>query len=328
MAVNLTYIELYASDIINSLNFATNCTAALAWLNVHNPAQYLNNGSCNVWKNGSVNEVDCQVSGFDYGPYNNTPVNLDFLQTSLPLEYQNNSDVFEILEASMASSWENGFNINAWMIVTEWNWFLNVTWYEHALFQTYSTCVGQELANISLNDLTPLTDCNTSAAFLARFHSSDLDPSVIVYIYPLYSELELAFWRTLLRPLNSRLDLDAVLSSYLRSNPGYNQLFSVRAEESFGFVNGAIMNWIENLFRGPEARNATQFARDIFSVCEKDTCEAFGFTGNPDIGGIGVSMYDASLIMEVPNMSTGNDLLYTRDFICDCLWCLAYRIRH
>jgi hypothetical protein len=203
MAVNPTDVTLNAVDIINSLNFASNCTTAMNWFDAHNPAQYWYNGSQITEPNGTEIWLP---NGFSYPPYDNDTLNHDFLQMSLPFQYQNSSDVLDILQNKMASQW-NGANVKG---VSTWN--ISITWYEHALWQIYFNCVGPETFSIHLRDLDRTSDCNTSATFIMALDSNIVDsgdPTSITYISPLYSNIELAFWRGFLQPLNPNIDLVA-----------------------------------------------------------------------------------------------------------------------
>ncbi|KAF8861111.1 hypothetical protein BDZ45DRAFT_287871 [Acephala macrosclerotiorum] len=102
----------------------------------------------------------------------------------------------------------------------------------------------------------------------------------------------MAFWTSLLQQFNSYLRLKNDVAA--RSEPEQDLQANL-----FRFVDAAIIYWIENLFRGPESANVTSFVRGVFESCQKNICEASGFTGNPDVGGIGVLiayMLEASIV--------------------------------
>ncbi|CZR62629.1 uncharacterized protein PAC_12526 [Phialocephala subalpina] len=114
------------------------------------------------------------------------------------------------------------------------------------------------------------------------------NPLSIGYSYPLNSEEEVAFWRTLLQPLNSRLGLSTTLKA--KSSP-HQEL----QQDAFDLIDGAVVYWIENLFRGYDAGNATQFLRDTFPSCQRSICRNSGFTGDLDIAGIGVRIHGTGI---------------------------------
>ncbi|KAF8861112.1 hypothetical protein BDZ45DRAFT_287876 [Acephala macrosclerotiorum] len=126
--MNQTYAKLHALDIINSLNFASNCTIALTWLDAHNPASYWYNGTCTVAEGTKT----CKPDEFFFGNYRNTTVDTDFLQAALSPVYINDSDTMDIIQGEMSSQWAAGATFNS-TEKSKPQYSLNITWYEHAL---------------------------------------------------------------------------------------------------------------------------------------------------------------------------------------------------
>lgn len=168
---------------------------------------------------------------------------------------------------------------------------MEIPWYEHALWQIYSTCIGPELSSVQIGDLHTTNECDVFAPFIVSFDNYRvLDPLSITYHYPLNSDREVAFWRTFLQPLSSRLDLKMALKARSYFHQDLQQ-------GSFDFIDGTVTYWIQSLFYGPDAGNATHFLRSVFHSCQKDICQNSGFTGNPDIAGIGVRIQGIEVVL-------------------------------
>jgi hypothetical protein len=71
MEVNITDISLNAANIVNGLDFVINYIAAMHCYGVHNLTQYFN--VCNT-------ESCISVVNFFFKPYDNSTLNLDYLQ--------------------------------------------------------------------------------------------------------------------------------------------------------------------------------------------------------------------------------------------------------
>ncbi|KAH6717378.1 hypothetical protein BKA61DRAFT_719366 [Leptodontidium sp. MPI-SDFR-AT-0119] len=141
----------------------------------------------------------------------------------------------------------------------------NGEWYSHALWAIGSECIGKDVvATISLSDLK--SSPNGPGCSIPAVSISDLKgPNALEhgemdlhYYMPSNSELELAFWKALL--------------DYHRPN----------------ISDEAVITWYTNLFLTGDASEPTLFLREWYRECKADICKASGFTGNPDIGGIGV----------------------------------------
>lgn len=287
MTANLTGIASSPASLVTRLNYSANCTVSMNWYDVHNPIKYWN-----------------VTSGvFDFGLYENSSLNTEFLLASLAREYQNNLEAIEIVQVEMARLWEvegiadppATFAEGLQSFKSTWNGgippntlnngtslHLKIDWYQKALWQIYTDCVSQELYPLRLADLNTSSDCETAAAFIVEMQpdiANSRDPLKMSYSYPLYTKTELGFWKSFLQPLNPRLK---ELANFL-SDTSHR-----RMNENFDFTNGAVVSYLDNLFRGPESGNVTRFLREVYEVCQKDICGVSGFTGNPDIGGIGV----------------------------------------
>jgi len=127
MEVNITDISLNAANIVNGLDFVINCTAAMHCYGVHNPTQYFN--VCTA-------ESCISAVNFFFKPYDNSTLNLDFLQEALPPVYQDRSAVISILQEEMSSLWTPGSNF--FWNTAPYNWaFIDVAWYQRALWSIY-----------------------------------------------------------------------------------------------------------------------------------------------------------------------------------------------
>ncbi|KAE9371838.1 hypothetical protein N431DRAFT_492124 [Stipitochalara longipes BDJ] len=264
MVINLTDVALNAANIVNSLNFATNCSIAMDWFQINNPSQY--------WK--VIDPLPTATAGspmptYAFVPYDNNTLNLEFLQTALPSQYTNNTTFLYMLQAEMSTLWINGANLCETVNTgnTMYNWsFVNITWYNHALWEIYSNCIGPELFSVHLSDLNTTSNCSAHR---------QLDSSVTGYHYPQYSQEEVQFWKTFLVPLHTKLNLTTLRSGTI-------------PVDYFNFVDGAVVRWYENIFLQSDSANVTQFARSVFDTCRMNVCHAAGFSGNPDLDGIGV----------------------------------------
>ncbi len=243
MAVNLANVSINVEHIINNLNPVANCTIAMQWYDstLANPQTFENN-----------------------------TLNLNWLNNSLPIEYQTTDihndllfpQLLEIVQTSMEEKFNNQSQGD------------NGEWYSHALWSIGSECLGQELiTTIALSDLKSAanrSDCSTPAAFIndlkgpKAFEEGEMD---LHYYAPSNSEAELAFWKTL-------LDLH-------RPN----------------ISDEAVITWYTNLFLTGDASEPTSFLRDWYRQCKRDICKESGFTGNPDIGGIGVGHAETLLLL-------------------------------
>ncbi|PMD59554.1 uncharacterized protein K444DRAFT_629963 [Hyaloscypha bicolor E] len=279
MDVNLTDVALNAANIVIGLNFATNCTIAMDWYDVNNPSQYwrvLNSTALNT------SRPTHRDNTYAYKPYGNSTLNLDFLQAALPTQYTDNSAVLNILQAEMSTLWINGANLSMAVNpngLSSYNWtFVNITWYQRALWEIYSACVGPEMFTIKLSDFNLTSNCSATVPFLLTLNDTainQLDSSLLDYHCPQYSKEEVQFWKTFLVPLNPMLDLGKL-------GPGM-----IPATYS-GFIDGAVVRWYQNIFVHSDVSNVTEFARSVFDACRPQVCRAAGFSGIPDLDGIGV----------------------------------------
>ncbi|PVH75400.1 hypothetical protein DL98DRAFT_658105 [Cadophora sp. DSE1049] len=234
MAVNLTDVSLNVENIINTLNPVANCTIAGEWYSTTRATP---------------------------SSYESTTLNLDWLNSSLPLQYQaeniHNDPQFPQLLQTVHIELERKFSNQS-----DGD---NAEWYSHALWAIGSECIGKDVvATISLSDLRSSTDgpdCSIPAAFISdlkgpdAFEDGEMD---LHYYMPSNSEPELAFWRALL--------------NFHRPN----------------ISDEAVITWYTNLFLTGDASEPTLFLREWYRECKTNICKASGFTGNPDIGGIGV----------------------------------------
>ena len=273
MAVNLTGAAFNATNVVNGLNFATNCTMARAWYDSHKPRQYWRDPAVTVISSGTNYTIS---TNFLYTPYENDTLNVDFLMQALPLQYANNTSIINTLQSEMSSQWSKDGEPYA-KGVEGWD-FSHISWYGHALWQIASSCIGQDLYSIHLRDLNLTSNCSAAETFIIGLDGSiaaTMELSKAHYSYPLYSHAEVDFWRAFLEPFNP--DLVPMKSDYFDLS-----YFSA-------YIDGAVVSWYENLFRGPGATEAERFIHDVFEACRLDLCSVAGFTGNPDLAGIGVS---------------------------------------
>ncbi len=212
--VNLTLLD-NATAIVQSLDFTANCTLSIAWYE-------------NLPMNGAG-------SGSD-------PINIDFLLSALPTEYQNESD-------DQISSFYDDMSSGP---------LSSLGWIGTAKDDIETACITPQFEKqISLSNLDATQNCTATAQFL-----SSLGQITGPYIYTSNSSNN-TFWLEFLSAALPRAD----------QNLTDLELLVYR-----------------NYFLASEnAADITDFLVAAGRVCEEDICEVQGYTGNPDIAGIGVS---------------------------------------
>src|ERR1700753_1922998 len=198
MDVNLTDVALNAANIVNGLNFATNCTIAMDWYDANNPSQYWGALNSTALKTSRSSYYD---NTYTYKPYGNSILNLDFLRAALRTQYANNSAVLNILQMEMSTLWINGANLSMAVNPNDsdsYDWtFVNITWYQHALWEIYSDCVGPEMFPIQLSDFNLTSNCSATVPFLLTLNDraiDQLDSTLLEYHCPQHSKEEVQFW--------------------------------------------------------------------------------------------------------------------------------------
>lgn len=233
MALNLTEASLNIGHIIKNLNPIANCTIAGDWYD----------------------------SSRNISSYESTTLNLNWLNASLPNEYQTENirkdpqfpQLLKIVQTELEQKFAKQSDGD------------NGEWYSHALWAIGSECIGKNVvATVSLFDLKSTPNgpgCAIPAAFISdlkgpnAFEDGEMD---LHYYMPSNSEPERAFWKALLDFHHPNISDEAVIT------------------------------WYTNLFLTGDASGPTLFLREWYRQCKADICKASGFTGNPDIGGIGV----------------------------------------
>jgi len=214
--VNLTSLP-NAASIVDGLEYTSNCTTAALWFN-------------NLPANGTAGR-------------GSNSINIAFLRSSLPLQYQNSSD------AEIAAFYDDMSS----------GPLSSLAWLGTAIDDVETACIAPQFEKqVSLSQLNATQNCTATAEFLSSLgwisapqtfnpNTSSNDNFWIDFIY--YA----------LPPAVQDNITDVELYVY------YDHILS---SESDSAINA--------------------FLNSSFHLCQNDICEVQGYTGNPDIGGIGV----------------------------------------
>lgn len=115
--------------------------------------------------------------GFTFGPYPNDTLDREFLETAITPQDED-SAAFTVIQNELAEEW-NKEDARSGAI-----WTLNIAWYERALLQIYSSCIGPEIFTIGLENLHRTSNCSTSAVFITELKKNIAglpDPDSIKY---------------------------------------------------------------------------------------------------------------------------------------------------
>jgi hypothetical protein len=214
--VNLTALP-DAASIVNNLDYTANCTAAILWFN-------------NLPANNSA------------GPGNNS-INIAFLRSSLPLEYQNSSD------AQIAAFYDDMSTGS----------LADLAWLYTASDDVQTSCIAPQFEKeVSLAQLNATQNCTATAQFLSGLgwlggpktytSNSSNDSSWVDFIY-----------------------------------------FALPPAVQDNITDVELFVYQDHILGSESASDINEFLNTAYNSCQNDICEVQGYTGNPDIGGIGVS---------------------------------------
>jgi hypothetical protein len=214
--INLTSLP-DPTSIVNDLDYTSNCTAATLWFN------------------------DLPADG-SAGPGNNS-VNIAFLRSSLPLEYQNASD------AQVAAFYDD---ISSGPLS-------NIVWLGTAIDDVQTACIAPQFEKqLSLAQLNATQNCTATAQFLSSLgwlsgpkiytSNSSNDSSWIDFIY-----------------------------------------YALPLADQNNITDVELYVYMDHILTSESDADLNKFLNEAYNACQNDICEVQGYTGNPDIGGVGVS---------------------------------------
>ncbi|KAF8857020.1 hypothetical protein BDZ45DRAFT_726957 [Acephala macrosclerotiorum] len=211
--VNLTLLN-NATSIVQSLDFTANCTLSISWYK------------------------DLPTNGAGSG---DDTINIDFLRSALPTEYQDESnDQISSFYDDMSSGSLSGLG-----------------WIGTAKDDIETACITPQLEKqISLSNLNATQNCMVTAKFL-----SSLGWITGPYIYTANSS-------------NNTLWLEFLSAALPLADQNLTDL--------------ELLVYRNYFLASENAANITDFLEVADRACENDICEVQGYTGNPDIAGIGV----------------------------------------
>jgi hypothetical protein len=213
---NLTLIS-NATAIVQNLDYTSNCTLSISWYNNLPPS------------NGA-------------GPGNDT-INIDFLRSALPTEYQNETD-------DQITSFYDDMSTGA---------LSSLGWLGTAKDDIETSCITPQFEReVSLSDLDSTQNCTATAKFLSSLG-----------------------WITGAQNYTASSSNDTSWLDFL--------LASLPASDRNNLTDLELLVYRNYFLASENAAAITTFLKDGFNACQKDICEVQGYTGNPDIGGIGVS---------------------------------------
>ena len=213
--VNLTLLS-NVTAIIQNLDFISNCSLSISWYE------------------------NLPISGAGSG---NDTINIDFLRSALPNEYQDESD------AQITSFYDD-------MSTGDLS---SLGWIGTAKDDIETACIAPRFERqISLSNLDATQNCTATAIFLSSLG-----------------------WITGVQNYTASRSNDTSWLEFLRATLPANDRNNITDLELLVY---------RNFFLDSEnAASITTFLKTSFDHCQKSICEVQGYTGNPDIGGIGVS---------------------------------------
>jgi hypothetical protein len=186
-------------------------------------------------------------------PYTNDTINLEFLRMAVLPEYQNNSEALGILQNELSyTAWNRYANDNYGIPNGGWIW--------NAIWAIEFYCIGPSLS-FTLQDLKTNIDCGVVTSFFDSLGFPPGDTYQPQYYAPIDSVEEYDFW-----------------NSFLQA-----------AQRSF-IPNYTIRGWYHNQFITGHYPDMVWFLKWALYACADEQCEYSGFSGNPDIAGVGVTL--------------------------------------
>lgn len=220
-----------ADEVVNKLQFSANCTIATPWHN-HLPLDV-------------TNQI---ITGAGNG---SDPINIAFLRSCLPAEYQNSSDAtLTEFYNDMSSGSLKGLN-----------------WLGTAIDDVETVCITPKYEKeLPLSQLNVTQNCTATAEFLsglgflngAKYYNSSIsanDSSWLDFIY------------------------------YALPPDLQNNITDVELDVFYDHISTSFSD-----------SEIGSFLNHSYQLCSDELCAVQGYTGNPDIGGIGVSAIPAHLL--------------------------------
>jgi hypothetical protein len=213
--VNLTSLP-DAASIVNNLGYTSNCTAATLWFN------------------------SLPANGAGLG---NNSINIAFLRSSLPLEYQNSSDA----------------QITAFYDDMSSGPLANLAWLFTAIDDVQTACIAPQFEKeVSLAQLNATQNCTATAQFLSSLG-----------------------WLAGPRAYSSNSSNDSSWIDFI--------YYALPPAVQDNITDVELYAYQDHILGSESDSNINKFLDGAYNSCQDDICEVQGYTGNPDIGGIGVS---------------------------------------
>jgi hypothetical protein len=227
--VNLTALS-NATDIVNSLQYTANCTTAKAW---HDNLPL---------------DLAGDVTGAGSG---NNPVNIAFLRSCLPLEYQNLNDT------TLAAFYDD-------MATGPLE---SLDWLGTAVDDVETVCLAPKLEHdLPLAQLNTTQNCTATAEFLSGLG-----------------------WLQKPQPYNSaKSGNDSSWLDFI--------YYALPPEIQENITDVELDVYYDHIATSYNDSDIFNFLNDGYNKCSNRLCEVQGYTGNPDIGGIGVSASPTHLL--------------------------------
>ncbi|KAF8847024.1 hypothetical protein BDZ45DRAFT_755350 [Acephala macrosclerotiorum] len=212
--VNLTLLS-NATSIVQNLDYTSNCSLSISWYE-------------NLPSSGAGSGSDT--------------VNIDFLRSALPNEYQDESD------AQITSFYDD----------MSTGGLSSLGWIGTAKDDVETACIAPQFEKqISLSNLDATQNCTATAIFLSSLG-----------------------WITGVQNYTASSSNDTSWLEFLRA--------SLPLSDRNNFTDLELLVYRNFFLDSENAASITTFLKIGFDHCQKIICEVQGYTGNPDIGGIGV----------------------------------------
>jgi hypothetical protein len=231
--VNLTTLP-NAAAIVDNLRYTANCTAAALW----------------------VNNLPLDAAGLVKGAGDgSSSINIAFLRSSLPSEYQTSSD-------TALTDFYNDMSSGP---------LFNLEWLGTALDDVEAVCLAPTLEkSLTLDRLNATQNCTATAQFLSGTlgwtnETKPYDPSIYA---------------------NDSSWLDFIY--YALPPDVQNSITDVELDVFYDHISTTATSGTNTAL--------VNFLTGAWNSCKGRICEVQGYTGNPDIGGIGVSTDPTSLL--------------------------------
>jgi hypothetical protein len=224
--VNLTALPNIVS-IVDALQYTANCTAA------------------SLWHNNLPWDAAGLVTGAGSG---SSSINIDFLRSALPSEYQNASDA---AITDLYTDMSRGA-------------LFDLGWLGTAVDDVEAVCLAPvDEQKYSLDQLNPTQNCTATAEFLSNLG-----------------------WLVGPQPYNASVSANdsAWLDFIYYALPPTEQANITDVELDVYYDHISVLSTSSN-----NDSSIQDFLTKAYNDCKNQMCQVQGYTGNPDIGGIGVS---------------------------------------